>query len=201
MGHKAITADHKTGIQWTFNKQLEDLNFADDISLLSHKQQNAQNKLCRVAKEAEKTGLQINTGKTKVMRVNNNNQDPVKLHHGEIKEVDKFVYLGSVVSKDGGTEEDINKARHVFNTLRQIWRSKALSVRNNNNTNVKSVLLYGSEMWRGTNTNTHKLQPFTNQCLGNILNIGWPKVVSNEELWNKTKQVTLETEIIIIILG
>ena len=26
------TVDQKTGIQWTFNKQLEDLDFADDIS-------------------------------------------------------------------------------------------------------------------------------------------------------------------------
>ena len=124
----------KTGIQWTFNKQLENLDFADDISLFFHKQQDAQKKLCRVAEEAGKTGLQINTGKTKVMRVNEKNQDPVKLHHEEIKEVDKFFYLGSVVSKDGRTDEDIksriNKARNVFNTLRQIWRSKALSVSN-----------------------------------------------------------------------
>ena len=146
------TADQKTGIQWTFNKQLEDLDFADDINLLSHKQQDAQKNLCRVAEEAEKTGLQIHTGKTKVIRVNNKNQDPVKLQ--KIKEVDKFVYLGSVVSKDGGTDEDIksriNEARHVFNTLRQIWRSKALSIRNKIrifNTNMKSVLLYGSETW------------------------------------------------------
>ena len=195
------TADQKTGIQWTFNKQLENLDFADEISLLSHKQQDAQKKLCLVAEEAEKTGLQINTGKTKVMRVNNKNQDSVKLHHEEIKEVDKFVYLRSVVSKDGETDEDIksriNKARHVFNTLRQIWRSKALSIRNKIrifNTNVKSVLLYGSETWRLTNTLTLKLQTFANQCLKNILNISWPEVVSNEELWNKTKQVTLETK-------
>ena len=46
-----------------------------------------------------------------------------------------------------------------------------------------------------TNTRTHKLQTFTNRCLRNILNIRWPEVVSNEELWSKTKQVTLETEI------
>ena len=114
------TANQKTCIQWTFNKQLEDLDFADDISLLSYKQQDAQKKLLRVAEEAEKTGLQINTGKTKVMRVNSKNQDPVKLHHEEIKEVDKLVYLGSVVSKNGGTDEDIksriNKTKHVFNT-------------------------------------------------------------------------------------
>ena len=36
------TVDQKTGIQWIFNKQLEDLDFADDISLLSYKQQGAQ---------------------------------------------------------------------------------------------------------------------------------------------------------------
>ena len=36
------------------------------------------------------------------MRVNNKKQDPAGLHQESIKEVDKFVYLGSVVSKDGG---------------------------------------------------------------------------------------------------
>ena len=51
------TADQRTGIQWTFKKQLEDLDFAADISLLSHKQQDAQEKLCHVAEEADKTGI------------------------------------------------------------------------------------------------------------------------------------------------
>ena len=124
------TAGQRTGIQWTFTKQLVDLDFADDISLLSHKQQDAQERLCRVAAEAEKTGLQINIGKTEAMRVNNKQDDPLRLHQENIKEVDKFVYLGSVVSKDGGggggggTYEDIkcriNKARHAFNSLRPI---------------------------------------------------------------------------------
>ena len=96
------TAGQRTGIQWTFKKQLEDLDFADDISLLSHKQQDAQEKLCWLAAEAEKTALQINTGKTEAMRVNNKQDDPLRLHQENIKEVDKFVYLGSVVSKDRG---------------------------------------------------------------------------------------------------
>ena len=113
-------AGRRSGTQWTLTKQLEDLEYADDISLLSHRHQDAQEKLCRVAEEAEKTGLQINTGKTEVMRVNNKKQDPVRVHKESIKEVDKFVYLGSV-SKDGGTDEDIkcriNKVRQAFNTL------------------------------------------------------------------------------------
>ena len=57
------TTGQKTSIQWTFTTQLEDLDFADDISLLSQRQQDAKEKLGRVAAEAEKTGLRINTGK------------------------------------------------------------------------------------------------------------------------------------------
>ena len=56
---RQATADQKTGIQWTFTKQLEDLDFADDIGSLSHRQQHAQKKMDKVANEAEKTGLKI----------------------------------------------------------------------------------------------------------------------------------------------
>ena len=61
-------------------KQLEDLDFADVISLLSHKQQDAQEKLRRLAEEAGKTGLQINIGKTEAMHINNKQADPLQLH-------------------------------------------------------------------------------------------------------------------------
>ena len=37
---------------------------------------------------------------TKVIKVNNRQQDPLQLHQENIKKVNKFVYLGSVVSKD-----------------------------------------------------------------------------------------------------
>ncbi len=196
------TTGQRTGIQWTLMKQLEDLDFADDICLLSHKQQDAQEKLSRIAKEARKTGLQINVGKTEVMKMNNRQQDPLQLYQEDIKEVDKFVYLGSVVNKEGGADEDIksriNKARYAFNTLRPIWRSATLSLNNKIrifNTNVKSVLLYGSETWRVTNTNTKKLQSFTNKCLRNILNIRWPEVISNEQLWDRTRQNPIDIDV------
>nr|KAG5702316.1 hypothetical protein BaRGS_002983 [Batillaria attramentaria] len=153
---RQATDGKRTGIQWTFSKQLEDLDFADDIALLSHKQQDAQEKLNRVAEEAEKTGLKINISKTEVMRVNHKQHDPIQLHQEDIKEVDKFVYLGSVVSKDGGTDEDIksrtNKARHAFRTLRPIWRSTALSLRNKigSSTQIYPLVITNQDLWEGT---------------------------------------------------
>ncbi|XP_068719643.1 uncharacterized protein [Montipora capricornis] len=166
--------------------------------------QDAQEKLSRLAEEAEKTGLNINIKKTVVMRKNNKKQDPITLHDEDLNEVEKFVYLGSVVNTDGGTDEDIksriNKARHAFNTLRPIWNSSALSLHNNKirifNTNVKSVLLYGSETWRTTKSNTQKLQTFINRCFRNIINIiRWPDVISNADLWDKTGQSPIEVKI------
>ena len=195
---KQATSDKKTGIQWTFIKQLEDLNFADGISLLSHRHQDAQEKLSRLPKEAEKTGLNINTK----MQINNEKQDPVTLHDEDLNEVEKFVYLGSVVNKDGGTDEDIkswiNRARHAFTTLCPIWNSSVLSLHNKItifNTSVKSVLLYGSETGRTSKSNIHKLQTFINRSLGNIINIRWPDVISNTDLWDKTGESSIELEI------
>jgi hypothetical protein len=161
---------------------------ADDVDLLSHKQQRAQSKLTRLAEEAEKTGLKINTRKTEVMRLNSRQEHPLQLQGEDLKETDPFTYPGSVVSTNGGADEDIrsriNKARLALNTLRPIWNSKALSQFSkipifNCNTNVKAVLLYGSETWRVTNTITNKIQTFINKCLRHILSIRWPDKISN----------------------
>ena len=116
--------------------------------------------------------------------------------------MDKFTYLGSVVSTDGGADEDIksriSKARHAFRTLTPIWRSSALTLYNKIrifNTFVKSAILCGSETWRTTKTNRNNLQTFVNQCLCNVLNIRWPEIISNEELWARTKQAPVEEDI------
>ncbi|KAL6482647.1 hypothetical protein MHYP_G00075190 [Metynnis hypsauchen] len=127
---------------------------------------------------------------------------PLQLQGEDLKETDRFIYLGSVVNTDGGADEDvrsrINKARLAFNTLRPIWNSKALSQRSKIrifNTNVKAVLLYGSETWRVTNTISNKLHIFINKCLRHILNIRWPEKISNTELWTKTSQKPVSEDI------
>jgi len=48
--------------------------------------------------------------------------------------------------------------------------------------NVKSVLLYGSETWKEMKTTISKLQTFVIRCLRRILKIHSPEVISYEEL-------------------
>ena len=61
--------------------------------------------------------------------------------------------------------------------------------------NVKAVLLYGSETWRLTKGLEQKLQVFINKILKNILRIWWPRKISNKELWRQTGQRPMGEEI------
>ena len=48
---KSTTETHQRGIQWTFQKHLEDLDFADDITLLSHRNIDLEAKISALDKE------------------------------------------------------------------------------------------------------------------------------------------------------
>jgi len=54
-------------IQWTLLRRLEDLDFADDVSLLSHTMGHMQAKTERLCNIARTAGLEINVIKTKNM--------------------------------------------------------------------------------------------------------------------------------------
>ena len=60
---RKATEDKRNGIQWTPFEQQEDLDFADDIALLSHKHEQAQNNLNAVEEKAVEVGLRINTAR------------------------------------------------------------------------------------------------------------------------------------------
>ena len=107
-----------------------------------------------------------------------------------LEEVDSFVYLGSMVDKQGGTDADvkirIGKARAAFQQLKNVWVCNNLGSRLKVrifNAMVKPVLLYGAETWRTTAVNLTRIQSFINNCLRRILRIHRPEKISKRELW------------------
>ena len=62
-------------IRWKVTSKLDDLDFADDIVLLSSTKQQIQDKKRRLDEEARRVGLKINKEKTKAMRINARNQE------------------------------------------------------------------------------------------------------------------------------
>jgi len=101
------TTDIPCGLQWTFTKKLENLDFADGICLLSHNFQQMQEKTDRLHQIVQTTGLTIKVKNTKSMRINTAITRPFTIQNEPIEDVSNFTYLGSITSTSGGTEEDI----------------------------------------------------------------------------------------------
>ena len=100
----------QTGILWTDGKQLEDLDFADDIALLSDTSEKMQKKTTKLAEIAEKVGLQISHEKTKVMKNAICSNNSIQLGEQRIEEVTQFTYLGSCIDHNGELKKrDSNK--------------------------------------------------------------------------------------------
>ncbi|VDP29398.1 unnamed protein product [Schistosoma margrebowiei] len=76
---KTSTSEGKHGIQWTARNQLLDLDFADELALLSCTHELMQMKIDSVAAVSALVGLSIHKGKTKVLKFKAENSNPITL--------------------------------------------------------------------------------------------------------------------------
>ena len=94
------TQNAQDGIQWTLFSQLEDLEYADDIALLSTTANHLQKKAQLLTENARKN--------TKVMCMNLKEQPQIKIDEEELEVVTDFTYLGSNISIENSVQKDIS---------------------------------------------------------------------------------------------
>ena len=147
------------GIQWTLFSALEDLDFADDLALVSHTHQHMQEKTSRLSYFAQQVGLKINQRKSEVMALNISDPLPIHVNGEALPKTNEFIYLGSTVRHDGGAHNDIknriNIAMNAFRMLINIWKSQQYRTETKlklYQSCVLSTLLYGAECWRMTSS-------------------------------------------------
>ena len=172
---------------------INNLRFTDNIDLLdedisSLRSQSEQTKIA-----AEQAGLLQNTNKTKIMVFGEINVDD-RIHvAGEtIENVERFEYLGSLLTWDNNCSEEIKrrigKATGVLASLKHIWNSRELKIDDKLKiltTCVFSVLLYASEAWTLKEIDRKKLLAFEMKCYRRILRTSWRDMMKNEDIRNK----------------
>jgi len=189
---RKATKSNNTGIRWKMTSKLEDLDFADDLALISSTFQHIADKTNRLNTYAKQVGLVINVKKTKLLRINNKDHRDLSIGGQAIENVEDFTCLGARVSIAGGGDEDIHerlrKAGEAFCRLSRSWNSAVYSTTTKVrlfNLLVKSVLLHGCETWKMTEGNKKTLDTFqTNACEESI--VFWPYIVSNRELLSRS---------------
>ena len=173
---------------------LTDLDYADDISLLSDSVEQAQELLNRVELECSKVGLRLNAKKTEVITYNLPEHPPLTTTGGTVlKEVNDFKYLGSWVNS---TEQDLKVRKALawkaLNGMTSVWNSNLprqikLSFFF---ATVESVLLYGSECWTLKPTLQKSLDGCYTRMLRAVLNISRNVHVTNKTLYEGIPRVS-----------
>ncbi|VDP29556.1 unnamed protein product [Schistosoma margrebowiei] len=115
----------KHGIQWIARNQLDDLDFADDLALLSRTHEQMQMKTASVAAVSASVGLSIHKGKTKVLKFKTDNNNPITLDGETLENVESFTYLGSIIDEQEGSDAD---AGILYGA--ETWRTTTTTINN-----------------------------------------------------------------------
>ncbi|GFS02359.1 LINE-1 reverse transcriptase-like protein [Elysia marginata] len=195
---KNTVGNGENGIRWKFMSKLDDLDFADDIAVLSSTQQHLQQKTDNLVLLSHRTGLRVNPEKCKTLRIYEKCIDKIRVDNATLEDVETFHYLGAVVSKIGGGSKDLQnrltKARSTFCRLRKLWSSTSVSQHTKiklYKTLVMPVLLYGCETWSMTKGDENKIDVFQSRCLRQILRVKWRDRITNSKVLETARMETI----------
>ncbi|CAK1590841.1 unnamed protein product [Parnassius mnemosyne] len=169
--------------------KISNLRYADDTTLFASSEKELAQLLRRLEVESGLAGLSINKSKTKVMLIDRTGQLSRTGELSDLEFVSEFVYLGSLLSDRGGSEQDIRRriqiAKGAMTRLKRIWQNRKISnvtkkrlVR----TLVFSIFLYGSEAWTIRAADKKRIDAFEMWCWRRMLRIPWTAKRTNESI-------------------
>ena len=180
-----------------FTALLRELLYADDCVLLAHTQEAAQQLFDSFSNAARRFGLTVSLRKTEVMlqpAYRSSAATPV-IKSGEtvLKAVDKFCYLGSMLSSDCGIDSDLSarlaKAGTAYGKLsKRLWNDHGIRLETKiavYRAVVLTTLLYGCESWTLYRRHIAKLDQFHLRCLRKIAHIKWQDMVPNTDVLDR----------------
>ena len=141
----------QTGIKIS-KRNVNNLRYADDITLMAESKKELKSLLMKVKKENEKGGLKLNIQKTKIMT-----SGPITSWQidGETMEtVTDFILGGSKITTDGDCSHEIKRylllGRKAMTNLDSIFKSRDITLLTKVclvKAMVFPVVMYGCESW------------------------------------------------------
>ena len=131
-------------------RNLNNLRYADDTTLMSESKEELKSLLMKV--ESEKIGLKLNIQKTKIMA-----SGPItswEIDGETVETVSDFIFLGSKITTDGDCSHEIKRRlllrRKVMANLDSIFKIRDITLPTNIHlvkAMVFPLVIYGCESW------------------------------------------------------
>ena len=155
-------------------RNINNLRYADDTTLLAESKEKLKNLLMRVEEESEKAGLKLNIQKTKIMAsclITSWQTD------GETMEtVTDFILFGSKITADGNCTHEIKicllLGRKVMTNLDSILKSRGITLPTRVHlvkAMVFPVVMYGCESWTIKKAEHWRIDAFELWCWRRLL--------------------------------
>ena len=152
--------ESQTGIKIA-GRNINNLRYADDIILMADNEEELKSLLMRVKGESEKTGLKLNTQKTKIMA-----SGPItswQLEGAKVEAVTDFIFLGSKITVDGDCSHEIERClllgRKAMTNLDSILNSRDIIL-----PTKMYVVMYGWESWSIKEAEHQRIDTFKLWC-------------------------------------
>ena len=130
-------------------RNLNNLKYADDTTLLAESEEELKSFLMEVKKESEKLGLKLNIQKTKIMA-----SDPItswEIDGETVETVSDFIFLSSKITADSDCSHEIKRrlllGRKVMTNLYSIVKSRDITLPTKVKAMVFPAVMYGCEHW------------------------------------------------------
>ena len=133
-------------------RNINNLTYADDITLMAESEEELKSLLMRVKEESEKSGLKLNSQKTKIMA-----SGPItswQIDGEPVETVTDFLFLGSKITADGDCSHELKRqlllGRKAMTKLDSILKSKHITLPTKVHlvkAMVFPVVMHGCESW------------------------------------------------------
>ena len=182
------------------SERVTDLDFADDVALMADTWMLLVEMVMSMEQVTQRFGINISVNKSEILYIGrgegNVRSEDLQLRGQAMKQVEEFIYLGSVFTSDGKVMQDIERRRagatRAFGTLRRrLWGRREVSLKVKMkvfNAIVLPVLLYGATAWALTRTEEKRLDAFEMRMLRSIAGVRWEDMVRNVDIRERLRQ-------------
>ena len=171
----------------TAGRNINNLRYADDTTLMAESKEELKSFLMKVKKESEKVGLKLNIQKTKIMA-----SGPItswQIDGETVETVTHFTLLGSKITADGDCSHEIKRGlllgRKAISNLDRILKSRDIILPTKVSlvkATVSPVVMYGCEGWTIKKAEHQRIDAFELWCWRRLLRVPWTARRSNQSI-------------------